>query len=137
MLDATGKILGVGLTVTVVCILLPTQYVVPGPFGKIVNVTVMGASDVFEKAPEIRSPTAFPDKGREVVMPEGFVRVHINVVPETLLLVPNKIFVKATPGHSSWDSGVAVGIGILFTVNNTIVVIFVFPEPSVIIHLYR
>ena len=127
--------LGVGLTVTVAEIGRPTQNVVSGPVGMMVKVTITGASVVFVKVPGIWSPVAVPDIGNVVEMPAGALRVHAKVVPGTSLLVVNTMFVNATPGHSFCAAGVATAIGILFTVNRTVLVVFGFPWASVIIHL--
>ena len=92
--------LGIGFTVTLTVIGRPTQNVVRGPVGTIVKVTVTGKSFEFEKIPEIIPPEAGPEVGIEVIIPEGFVRVKLKVVPLTLLLVPNTISENATPEHS-------------------------------------
>jgi hypothetical protein len=99
---AAGRVytLGVGFTVTEADTGFPTQNVVAGPVGIIVKVTIIGLFVVFEKTPEILSPSAEPDNGRFVIIPAGLVRVQPYVVPVTLLIVPKTISINPTPGHS-------------------------------------
>ena len=93
---AVGCVLmvGVGLTSTVLVMGEPPQFVVEGPVGIIVNVTVIGEFVVFVNV----APVIFPEPLAAIpVTPTVLSLVHANVVPVTLLLVPRTIVVKAFP----------------------------------------
>jgi hypothetical protein len=86
---------GVGFTVIVAVILLPTQKVGPGPVGVIVKVTVTGDVVVLVNAAPVMLPE--PLVAMPVTAPVVLSFVHANVVPPTPLLVLNARVVNELP----------------------------------------
>jgi hypothetical protein len=100
---------GIGLTVTVALIGVPTQNVGAGPVGVIVYVMVTGTGGVVEfvKVAPVISPD--PLVSCEVEIPVGEFLVHAKVVPVTELV--RTIVALAVPEQIDWACGVAVTSG--------------------------
>jgi hypothetical protein len=104
----TGLTLGVGLTVTVAVILAPTQ---PLADGVIVKVTSWFTNVLLVNVPVIGVPP--PLVGIPVTL-VVLSLIHVYVVPATVLV--STIGVIAVPEQIDWLAGVAVAIGVGFTV---------------------
>src|SRR5256885_1730241 len=96
---------GCGFTIIVAVMLFPTQKVVDGPVGVIVNVTVTLEVVVLVNT----APVILPEPLAAMPVTEAALSlVQAKVVPTTLLLVPKTIVVKEVPEQIVWLLLVAV-----------------------------
>lgn len=118
---AEAEPVGFGLTTMVAVVGLPTQKVDEGPVGVIVKVTVTGALVVLVKVtPVMLVPLPLAATPVTALV---LSRVHANVVPVTVGLVPKVIVVNAVPVHILWLLLVTVAVGVVLTVIVTVLLI--------------